>query len=118
MLVASYKVVVVGSIYNPFKLLNMVVDVAFKLSMFNLLKVDNEFKLLKMVVDVAFQLSMFNLLKVDKLFTFVFVAKVEPLTVNDDKMVALVVIKLYELTSYNPELFILEFIYYIYISLE
>jgi hypothetical protein len=46
----------------------MVVDVAFKLSMFNLLKVDNEFKLLKMVVDVAFKLSMFNLLKVDNEF--------------------------------------------------
>ncbi len=40
---------------------NHVVDVAFKLSMFNLLKVDHEFKLLKMVVDVVFDLSMFNL---------------------------------------------------------
>ncbi len=34
----------------------MVVDVAFKLSIFNLLKVDIEFKLLKMVVDVLFRL--------------------------------------------------------------
>ena len=95
---------------------NNVVDVLFKLSIFNLLKVDNEFKLLKMVVDVAFKLVIDNVQLVDKLFTFVFVAKVEPLTVNDDdKTVALVVIKWYELTSYNPELFILEFIYYIYI---
>ena len=48
--------------------------------------VDNEFKLLKMVVDVAFKLSIFNLLYDDKLFTFDSVANVEPLTVNDDKM--------------------------------
>ena len=34
---------------------NNVVDIAFKLSILNLLKVDNEFKLLKMVVDVAFK---------------------------------------------------------------
>ena len=40
---------------------NNVVDVAFKSSIFNLLKVDNEFKLLKMVVDVAFNLAIFNL---------------------------------------------------------
>jgi len=40
-----------------------------------------------------------------------------PATFKVDKTVALVVIKLYELTSYNPELFILEFII-IYISLE
>ena len=85
---------------------NKVVDVAFKLLIDNVELVDNEFKLLKMVVDVAFQLSMFNLLKVDKLFTFVFVAKVEPLTVNDDIKVALVAIKLFVLISYNPELFI------------
>ncbi len=36
---------------------NNVVDVAFKLSIFNLLKVDIEFKLLNIVVDVAFKLS-------------------------------------------------------------
>ncbi len=59
-----------------------------------------------MVVDVAFKLSMFNLVYVDKLFKLLSVAKVEPLTVNDDKTVAWVAIKLNALTSYHPELFI------------
>ena len=40
-----------------------------------------------------------------------------PATFKVDKTVALVAIKLYELTSYNPELFILQFIL-LYISLE
>ncbi len=47
------------------------------------------------------------LLQVDKLFTFVSAAKVEPFTVNDDKKIALVAIKLYSLTSHSPELLIL-----------
>ena len=49
---------------------------------------------------------------VDKLFTFVSVANVDPLTVNDDKIVTLLAIKLYALTSYIPELFIFLFIIY------
>ena len=87
--------------------MKVVVVVACRLDIFNDELVDNEFKLLKMVVDVLFKLVIDNVDVVDKLFTFVFVAKVEPLTVNDDKTVALVAIKLYALTSYNPELFIL-----------
>ena len=75
--------------------------------MLKLLYVDNEFKLLKIVVDVLFKLLIDNIDDVDKLFTFVFVANVEPLTVNDEKIVALYAVKLYELRSYNPELFIL-----------
>ncbi len=46
----------------------MVVDVLFKLSIFNLLKVDIEFKLLKMVVDVLFKLVMDNVELVDSEF--------------------------------------------------
>ena len=34
-----------------------------------------------------------------------------PDTFNDDDIVALIAVKLYALTSYNPELFILQFIY-------
>jgi hypothetical protein len=78
-----------------------------KLPIFKLLYDDNEFKLLKIVVEVLFKLLIDNVDDVDKLFKFVFVAKVEPFTVNDDKIVALFAIKLYELRSYNPELFIL-----------
>ena len=85
----------------------MVVDVAFKLFIDNVELVDKEFKLLSVVVDVVFKLSIFNLVYVDKLFKFVSVAKLEPLTVNDDEIVALYAIKLYEVTSYNPELLIL-----------
>ena len=36
-----------------------------------------------------------------------------PDTFNYDDIVALIAVKLYALTSYNPELFILQFIYYI-----
>ena len=79
----------------------------FVLLILKLLYVDNEFKLLKIVVDVLFKLLIDNIDDVDKLFTFVFVANVEPLTVNDEKIVALYAVKLYELRSYNPELFIL-----------
>ena len=45
---------------NEFKLLNIVVDVAFKLLMDNIELVDNEFKLLNIVVDVAFKLLIFE----------------------------------------------------------
>ncbi len=41
---------------NEFKLLNIVVDVAFKLLINNLELVEKLFKLLKIVVDVAFKL--------------------------------------------------------------
>jgi hypothetical protein len=92
---------------NEFKLLKIVVEVLFKLLIDNVDDVDIEFKLLKIVVDVLFKLFIDNVDDVDKLFKFVFVAKVEPFTVNDDKIVALFAIKLYELRSYNPELFIL-----------
>jgi hypothetical protein len=69
-----------------------------------------------MVVDVAFKLLIENVdaVTVDKSYKLLFVANVQPLTVNDYKTVALVAIKLYALMPYNPERFILEFIYYIY----
>ena len=51
-----------------FKLLKIVVDVAFKLLIFNIEFVDNEFKLLNIVVDVAFILLIENIEFVDKLF--------------------------------------------------
>ena len=69
-----------------------------------------------MVVDVAFKLLIENV-DVYKSYKWLFVANVanvQPLTVNDYKTVALVAIKLYALMPYNPERFILEFIYYIY----
>ena len=62
---------------------NNVVDVAFKLSIFNLLKVDSEFKLLKMVVDVLFKLVIDNIELVDKLFKLEFI-------VNTDKLDAFI----------------------------
>ena len=46
----------------PFTNPNIVVDVAFKLLILKIELVDNEFKLLNVVVDVAFKLSIFNLL--------------------------------------------------------
>ena len=58
-------------------------------------------------MDVVLRLSIFYWVYVDKLFKFVSVAKLEPLTVNDDEIVVLYAIKLYEVTSYNQELFIL-----------
>ncbi len=64
---------------------NIVVDVAFKLSIDNVDAVDNEFKLLKMVVDVAFKSLIDNVDAIDKSFKLLFMANVEPLTVNDDK---------------------------------
>ena len=51
-----------------FKLLNIVVDVAFKLLIDNIDDVDKLFKLLKVVVDVAFKLLINNLELVEKLF--------------------------------------------------
>ncbi len=49
---------------------------------------DNEFKLLKLV-DVLIKLLIDNVDDVEKLFKFVFVVNVEPLRVDDDKIVAL-----------------------------
>ena len=81
--------------------------------MFNLLKVDFEFKLLNMVVDVAFKLLILEFtVNTDRPEPIIL-----PATFKVDQTVALVAIKLYELTSYNPELFILQFIL-LYISLE
>ena len=55
-------------------LLNILVLVMFKLSIFNLLNVDIEFILPNKLVLVIFKLSIFNLLKVDKLLKFVLYA--------------------------------------------
>ncbi len=87
-----------------FKLLKMVVDVVFKLLVNNVEFVDKLFKLFKVVVDVACRLDIFNAENEDTLFKFESVANVDPLTVNDDKIVALLTIKLYALISYTPEL--------------
>ena len=76
----------------------------FKLSIFNQLNREKSFKLLKVVVDVACRLDIFNAENEDTLFKFESIANVDPLTVNDDKLVALLTIKLYALISYTPEL--------------
>ena len=74
--------------------------------------------MLTKITDVVENIKIHPITKyVDKLFTLISVAIIEPFTVNVDKIVALVAIKLYALTSYNPELFILQFIL-LYISLE
>jgi hypothetical protein len=59
---------------NEFKLLNIVVDVLFKLLIDNDEFVDNEFILPNIVVLVAFKLSIFNLVNVDKLLKLVLYA--------------------------------------------
>jgi hypothetical protein len=59
---------------NEFKLLNIVVDVAFNLLIDNIEFVDNEFILPNIVVLVAFKLSIFNLVNVDKLLKLVLYA--------------------------------------------
>ncbi len=69
----------------------MIVDVAFKLSMFNLLKADVEFKLIKMGVDVAFKLLILEfIVNTDKPDVIILSA-----TFNVDNVVALVAVKLY-----------------------
>ncbi len=88
------------------------VDVAFKLLIDNVELVDKLFKLLNIVVDVDCSFDIFNDENMDTLFKFESVANVDPLTVNDDKTVALLTIKLYALISYIPELFIILFIIY------
>jgi len=55
---------------NEFKLLNIVVDVAFKLFILNIEFVDNAFKLLNIVVLVAFKLFIFNIEFVERKFKF------------------------------------------------
>ncbi len=75
----------------------MVVDVDFKLFIDNLELVDKPFKILKMVVDVACGLYILNAENVDTLFKFESVANVDPLTLNDDKTVCLLTMKLYAL---------------------
>jgi hypothetical protein len=86
-----------------FKLLKIVVDVLFNLFIDNVELVDNEFKLLNIVVDVAFKLLIDDI---------VFGPMTDPPTFNDDNIVALFDIKLYEVISYIPELFIILFIIY------
>ena len=56
---------------NDVKLLNIVVDVAFILLIDNIELVDNEVKLLNIVVDVAFKLLIDNVELVDNEFKFV-----------------------------------------------
>jgi hypothetical protein len=65
----------------------MVVDVLFKLSIFNLLKVDNEFKLLKMVVDVLFKLVIDKVELLDKLFKLVVNAYTDSVDILDEIVV-------------------------------
>ena len=77
-----------------FKLLNTVVDVAFKLFIDSVELVDNEFKLLNMVLDVVLIPLIADVIS-------------DPLTFNDEKIVALFDNKLNEVISYMPELFIL-----------
>jgi hypothetical protein len=91
------------SLANWFILLNNVVDVAFNLLIDNVEVVDKLFKLLNIVVEVAFKLLIDDI---------VFDPMTDPPTFNDDNKVALLVVKLYELTSYIPELFIILFIIY------
>jgi hypothetical protein len=86
-----------------FKLLKMVVDVVFNLFIDNVELVDKLFKLLKMVVDVAFKLLIDDI---------VFGPMTDPAIFNDDNIVALFDVKLYEVISYIPELFIILFIIY------
>jgi hypothetical protein len=54
-----------------FKLLNIVVEVLFKLLIDNVELVDKLFKLLNIVVEVLFKLLIDNVELVDKLLTFV-----------------------------------------------
>jgi len=119
----TFKLSIFNLLYvdNEFILLKMVVDVLFKLFIDNIVDiafefklfidivvfVEYEFKLLNIVVAVLFKLSIDNFVYVDNEFTFEFVANVEPLTFNDEIIVALYAMRLYELISYNPELFIL-----------
>jgi hypothetical protein len=56
---------------NEFKLVNIVVDVFFKLVIDNVELLDNEFKLVNIVVDVLFKLVIDNIELVDKLFKLV-----------------------------------------------
>ena len=67
-----------------FKLLNMVVDVEFKLLILNWALVEKLFKLLNIDVDVNFKFSIFKLLYVDKAFKFAEVAPLDKL-LNTDK---------------------------------
>ncbi len=83
---------------NKFKLLNLVVDVAFKLLIDKVEFCDNEFKLLIIVIDVIFKLEIDDI---------VFGPIIAPPTFKDDIIVALFDIKLYEFISYIPELLIL-----------
>jgi hypothetical protein len=53
---------------NEFKLLDIVVDVAFKLLIFNLGFVEILFELLNIVVDVAFKLLIFDIEFAEMLF--------------------------------------------------
>jgi hypothetical protein len=75
----------------------------FKLLIDNVELVDKLFKLLKIVVDVAFKLLIDDI---------VFGPMTDPPTFNDDNIVALFDVKLYEVISYIPELFIILFIIY------
>jgi hypothetical protein len=86
-----------------FKLLLIVVVVVVKLLIDIVELVDKLFKLLKMVVDVAFKLLIDDI---------VFGPMTDPAIFNDDNIVALFDVKLYEVISYIPELFIILFIIY------
>ena len=60
-----------------FILLNIVVEVLFKLLIDNVELVDKLFKLLNIVVEVLFKLLIDNIDDVDKLFKFVFIPKTD-----------------------------------------
>jgi hypothetical protein len=130
LLVLSFKLSIFNQLKREklFKLFKVVVDVACRLDIFNAEFVDKLFKLLKMVVDVVFNLLIDNVELVDKLFKLlnivvvvafklfiddiVFGPMTDPPTFNDDNIVALFDVKLYEVISYIPELFIILFIIY------
>ncbi len=57
--------------HNEFKLVNIVVDVAFKLLILKTELDDNEFKLVNTVVDVAFKLLILKIELVDNEFKLV-----------------------------------------------
>jgi hypothetical protein len=64
----------VTSVKKLYIVVNIVVDIRFKLLIDNVELVDNEFKLLNVVVDVKFKLLIDNVELVDNEFKFVFVA--------------------------------------------
>jgi hypothetical protein len=64
--------------------LKVVVDVVFKLLIDNIELVDNKFILPNIVVLVAFKLSIFNLVNVDKLLKLVLYAYIKPLPIGVD----------------------------------